>query len=250
MHTCMCQLGSPYVSNEKSASKPNGLNMRRLMLSFLLCIHSKRKVIGFGGFSLEKDFGKQSGVGKAKVGLAVCAVLVVILAVSNFWFYTELQSQTSLRVRAYDGYVADREYANLEGEKALFFFYYVKPEEQKFGVYDLDNELDGLEWTQPYEEGVFDCTEMTAYLERYLENHGWHAKIVVGDAPFGSGGHAWLLVETSEGKYMPVESTKIEIVWWSDPNFDNYWTYDHKFETISQALSYSENGFDWWTVYP
>jgi hypothetical protein len=220
------------------------------MLSFLLCIHSKRKVIGFGGFSLEKDFGKQSGVGKAKVGLVVCAVLVVILAVSNFWFYTELQNQTSLRVRAYDGYVAEREYANLEGEKALFFFYYVKPEEQKFGVYNLDDELDGLEWAQPYEEGVFDCTEMAAYLERYLENHGWHAKIVVGDAPFGSGGHAWLLVETSEGKYMPVESTKIEIVWWSDPNFDNYWTYDHKFETISQALSYSENGFDWWTVYP
>jgi hypothetical protein len=203
-----------------------------------------------GGFDLEKDFGQQSGFGKAKVGLVVCAALVVIFAVSSFWFYTELQSQIGLRAHAYDGYVADPQLTNLERENALFFFYYVQPEEQKFGVHNLDNELDGLEWAQPYEEGVFDCTEMTAYLERYLENHGWHAKIVVGDSPFGSGRHAWLLVETSEGKYMPVESTKIEIVWWSNPNFDNYWIYDHKFETVSQALSYSETAFDWWTVYP
>ena len=199
---------------------------------------------------MEKDFGQQSGFGKAKVGLVVCAALVVIFAVSSFWFYTELQSQIGLRAHAYDGYVADPQLTNLERENALFFFYYVQPEEQKFGVHNLDNELDGLEWAQPYEEGVFDCTEMTAYLERYLENHGWHAKIVVGDSPFGSGRHAWLLVETSEGKYMPVESTKIEIVWWSNPNFDYYWIYDHKFETVSQALSYSETAFDWWTVYP
>jgi len=194
---------------------------------------------------LEKDFGKQSGIGKAKVGLVACAVLIVILAVFSVWAYAELQNQIDLRARAYDGYVPSREHTNLESENASFFFYYVQPEEQKFGVHNLDNELDGLEWAQPYEAGVFDCTKMTAYLERYLENQGWHAKIVVGEAPFGSGGHAWLLVETSEGKYMPVESTKIEIVWWSDPHFHNYWIYDHKFETIRQALSYSETAFDW-----
>ena len=199
---------------------------------------------------MEKGFGRRFGFGKAEVGLVVCVVLLGILAVSNVYFYVELQNQMDLRARLYDGYVVDREYANLESEEALFFFYYVRPEEQKFGVSNLDNELDGLEWAQPYKEGVFDCTEMTAYLERYLENQGWHARIVVGDSPFGSGRHAWLLVETSEGKYMPVESTKIEIVWWSDPNFDNYWTYDNRFETISQALSYSEKAFDWWTVYP
>lgn len=199
---------------------------------------------------MEEDFGKRSGIGKAKVGLVVFAVLIVVLAVSNVWFYVELQNQIDLRARAYDGGVAERQYANLESEKTPFFFYYVKPVEQRFGVYNLDNELDGLEWAQPYEAGVFDCTEMTAYLERYLENQGWHARIVLGDSPFGSGRHAWLLVETSEGKYMPVESTKIEIVWWSDPNFDNYWTYDHKFETINEASSYSETAFDWWTVYP
>jgi hypothetical protein len=199
---------------------------------------------------LEKDSRKQSGIKKTKVGLVVCGVLIVMLAVFSFWSYTELQNQIDLRARAYNGDILYSEYPNLEGEKAPFFFYYVKPEEQKFGVYNLDSELDGLEWSQPYEEGVFDCGKMAAYLERYLENRGWHAKIVVGDAPSGSGRHAWLIVETSEGKYMPVESTEIEIVWWSDPNFGKYLRYDQKFETIIQALSYSQTAFDWWTVYP
>lgn len=33
------------------------------------------------------------GIGIAKIGLVVCAVLVVVLAVSNVWSYTHLQSQ-------------------------------------------------------------------------------------------------------------------------------------------------------------
>ena len=133
-----------------------------------------------------------------------------------------------------------------ELDEARFSFYYVKPPDQKFGVYDLSDELNGLEWMHPYEADVFDCSEMSACLEWYLENKGWHAKIVVGDTPFGTGRHAWLLVETSVGHYMPVESVTIEVVWWSNPNFDNYWIYDHKFETIQDAIAYNERGFDWW----
>ena len=134
-----------------------------------------------------------------------------------------------------------------EYDEAMFFFYYVVPEEQKFGVYDLEDELYGLEWIEPYQEGVFDCSEMSAHLEWRLENEGWNAIIVVGDSPFGSGYHAWLLVECEEGEYMPVESTNIEIVWWSNPNFDNYFIYDYTFETILDALDYySETEFDWW----
>ncbi len=131
-------------------------------------------------------------------------------------------------------------------DQEIFFFYYVKPEEQKFGVYDLEDELYGLEWIEPYQEGVFDCSEMSAYLEWHLENEGWNTVIVAGDSPFGSGKHAWLLVETSTDHYMPVESTNIEVVWWEDPYFDNYWTYDYVFETILDALAYSETEFDWW----
>lgn len=106
--------------------------------------------------------------------------------------------------------------------------------------------MDKWRWIKPYHEGVFDCSEMSAYLERNLENEGWHTKIIVGDSVFGSGCHAWLLVEASVGKYMPVESTNMAVVWWESPYFDNYFEYDHSFETIHDALKYSETEFDWW----
>ncbi len=45
---------------------------------------------------------------------------------------------------------------------------------------------------------------------------------------------------------MPVENTNIQVVWWPNPNFDNYFVYDRSFETIQEALEYSETEFDWW----
>jgi hypothetical protein len=130
-------------------------------------------------------------------------------------------------------------------ESGRFDFYYVKPE-QKFGVYDLSDFVTGRKWLKPYQAGVFDCSEMSAALEWTLENEGWHTIIIIGNSPFGSGYHAWLLVETSLGAYMPVESTSMSVVWWENPNFDNYFVYDHSFETIQDALAYSETEFDWW----
>jgi hypothetical protein len=130
-------------------------------------------------------------------------------------------------------------------ESGRFDFYYIKPE-QKFGVYDLSDYLTGRKWIKPYQEGVFDCSEMSAALEWELENEGWHTIIVVGNSPFGSGRHAWLLVETSEGHYMPVETTSMSVVWGENPDFDNYFVYDHSFETIQEALKYNETEFDWW----
>ena len=106
--------------------------------------------------------------------------------------------------------------------------------------------MNGLDWINPYQEGVFDCSEMSAYLEWHLENVGWHTEIIVGDSPFSSGRHAWLLVETSVGKYIPVESTNVGVVSWEDANFDNYFKYDGSFETIEDSLAYSETEFDWW----
>lgn len=131
-------------------------------------------------------------------------------------------------------------------EKGQFRFYYVKPKEQKFGVYDLAETLGSGEWIKPYQEGVFDCSEMSAYLEWYLENRGWHTFIITGESPFSEEPHAWILVETSEGKYMPVETTTPKVVFSSSPYFDNYFEYEHKFETIQDALAVSETEFDWW----
>ena len=233
---------------------------------------------------LEKELEKQIGIGKAKVGLVVCAVLVVMLAISSIYLYTRIDSlQTQIDiletdksdlqtdnsqlesqiislqnsidslvddynslVSEYNDYIADHQFTDEQYYRATFSYYYIKPEEQKFGVYNLEDELNGLEWIKPYEEGVFDCSEMSAYLEWYLENEGWHTIIIAGDSPFDSGYHAWLLIECEQGKYMPVESTHIEIVWWDDPYFDNYFIYDSEFETIEDALAYSETEFDWW----
>jgi len=226
---------------------------------------------------------EEGRIGKSKVGLIVAVVVIIILAISSVWLYlrvddlreqadswelfadlltaenedlqdevddlttenSQLEDEVDWLNYKYDNYIANHQYSNLEYEDIQFYFYYVETE-QKFGVYELDDELYGWEWYVPYEENVFDCSEMSAYLEWYLENEGWNTIIVIGDAPFDTGYHAWLLVETSEGKYTPVESTTAEIVWWEDTNFDNYWIYDDTFETIQDALAYSETEFDWW----
>jgi hypothetical protein len=126
-----------------------------------------------------------------------------------------------------------------------FDFYYAKPA-QKYGVDELANWLSKWEWIKPYQANVFDCSEMSAYTERKLENEGWHTKIVVGNSPFSTGRHCWLLVETRVGKYMPVESIDLSVVMLGNPNFDKYFEYDHQFETIQEALEHSESEFDWW----
>jgi len=185
---------------------------------------------------------EKKGIGKSKIGLVISGVLIVILAISSLWLYTRLDYWQE-RASAWEAFahILENEY-----EETRFSFYYVKPKEQKFGVQDLEDELIGFEWYYPYQADVFDCSEMSAFLEWYLENEGWHAKIVAGDSPSDSGRHAWLLVETSEGKYMPVEATSVRVVLWSEPNFDNYWIYDDEFETIQDAIAYNENEFDWW----
>jgi hypothetical protein len=45
---------------------------------------------------------------------------------------------------------------------------------------------------------------------------------------------------------MPVESIDLSVVMLGNPNFDKYFEYDHQFETIQEALEYSESEFDWW----
>jgi len=197
----------------------------------------------------EKEFEKQFSGGKAKIGLVVCAVLVATLAISGFWFFSRvntLETEKSRLQSQVNGLQLTIESLVSAHMDATFSYYYIKPKEQKFGVYNLEDELTGLEWIRPYEEGLFDCSEMSAYLEWYLENEGWHAIIVAGDSPFGSGYHAWLSVETEQGGYLPVETTTMEIVWWDDPYFDNYFKYDYQFEDILDALDYYETEFDWW----
>ena len=131
-------------------------------------------------------------------------------------------------------------------EKAKFQFYYI-PTDQRYGVDDLHDYLKRWEWKEgAYVKDKFDCSQMSAFLEQRLENEGYHTVIVGGDSPDGSGRHAWLLVETTKGKYMPVEATAYSIVYWSSPYFGNYFEYAVRFETIQAALASNPTEFNWW----
>lgn len=133
-------------------------------------------------------------------------------------------------------------------EENKFEFYYASLVQQRFGIDDLEEYLDRWEWIiGTYKEDIFDCSEMSAYIEWRLENEGYHTYIAVGETPWEDDTyHAWLLVETSEDAYMPVEATVYDLVSWSDPYFDNYYDYDQLFETIHDALYDYPDEFDWW----
>lgn len=225
----------------------------------------------------------KEGTGKAKSGLlALIVLVVVVLIASNLWTYASLRNgmdssdtirvglesevatlqtengQLQIEVDSMRSEIADLEWeiGDLESEihdlrqvaeENRFEFYYADLAKQRFGVDDLDEYLDRWEWIEgTYVKGVFDCGEMSAYVEWRLENEGYHTCIVCGESPWGGGHHAWLLVEASEGAYMPVEATEYDVVWWSNPYWDNYFEYDHLFETIHDALDYSHSEFDWW----
>ena len=134
-------------------------------------------------------------------------------------------------------------------DDAKFTFYYTKPKTPTYGVDNLKTIVNQVTWSRPYEEDVFDCSEMSAFMERYLENHGFDAVILIGD-PFGRGRHAWVLAETGDGEYMPVEATAPRVVLWGDENFEHYFEYEQEFQTIYDTKDYDLTQFDWWVVYP
>ena len=134
----------------------------------------------------------------------------------------------------------------------MFYFYYISPEggkpDRKYGIRELADTLSDGKWLVDYKREVFDCSEMSAFLERYLELQGWHTYIAVGESPTGTGRHAWLLVETSPNRYTPVEATVPKVIYPDDPHYDNYFDYDHIFESIEDAVKYSQTEFDWWNA--
>jgi len=159
------------------------------------------------------------------------------------------QQQSEIQAQEAEIVYKNIQIGNLEDEveRATFQFYYMSLSKQRYGVIDLEEYLNRWEWVEgAYVAGEFDCSEMSAYLERRLENEGYHTVIVTGDSPFSLGKHAWLLVETSAGGYMPVEPTTYSMIYWSNIYFDNYFVYDYQYEDIHEALEHSSNEYDWW----
>ena len=126
--------------------------------------------------------------------------------------------------------------------------YYSATGVQTFGKEKLEDFLQHRSWlSSRYQRSVFDCSEMSAYLEAQLEADGWHTYIAVGLAPFNPDvRHAWLLVEVEPGTFEPVEATVPELVRRSTPSFNGYFEYDHLFESIDDSLKYKAGEFDWW----
>lgn len=151
---------------------------------------------------------------------------------------------------AYNSYKSSHPYSQADYDAASFKFYYLQGMPRKYdGPYSLSSDLSGLTWNRAYEENIFDCSEMSASLERYLENLGWHTIIVVGNTPSNlNTRHAWLLVETSLNGYMPVEATSIHEIFWDNQYFNQYFVYDTQYETILDAKTSMLDQFDWWTV--
>ena len=209
---------------------------------------------------------------KSGVWLFISAGLIVILTISNIIFFIYIQNlqrqlqsvhrQTGsfqsekddllYQIQVKEQIIRSLQYdiADLEGQADAnkFMFYYDSLTHRRYGVSDLEDCLNRWEWSEgTYRKGIFDCSEMSAYLEWKLENEGFHTRIISGSSPWGGKGHhAWLLVETSQGRYMPVEATWYDIVKWDNPYFDNYFKYDRKFETIQEALNYNYDEYDWW----
>ena len=64
-----------------------------------------------------------------------------------------------------------------------------------------------IPWQLCYKAHVFDCSEMTAYLEYVLERHGFTAEIAHGKVK-GVGFHAWVLVYNDVADcWVPIEAT-------------------------------------------
>jgi hypothetical protein len=96
-------------------------------------------------------------------------------------------------------------------------------------------------FVSPYQEDKFDCSEMAAYMEWYLEKYGFNTSICVSDHFDGSGGHAWVKVDTTDGKVAYIEPTAKRNIIVTDPKYESL---DMIYESIYEVENINE--FDWW----
>ena len=128
-----------------------------------------------------------------------------------------------------------------------FTLYYDPLQKKRYDINYLEECLSRWQWIKSdYEEHVFDCSEMSAYLEMKLENEGFHTILAWGKSPNSEGHHTWLLVEVSPEKYIPVESTSVKIINPTHKYYDRYFEYDYTFETIQEAIEYYYEDYNWW----
>ena len=115
---------------------------------------------------------------------------------------------------------------------------------------DLKELLDHFCWTRSNDEG-FDCSEMSAYMEWYLENHGFDTIIATNYTEH----HAWVVVKhlkSEDGDYSdyPIEViTPKPQIRYQGQRMDFYDCPDQIFNNIYEAVA-SEYPweYDWWNA--
>lgn len=132
-------------------------------------------------------------------------------------------------------------------------------------IQTLERELPTLE--EYYRANVCDCSDLSAYMEWWLECHGVHAYIVegtllphpeitIGNQVYGDGEggpHAWVEAEIG-GQTVLIESTIAYIV---PDQLERYYITSNKFEDLDELFTYYyESGYvvtisehDWWNSF-
>jgi len=163
---------------------------------------------------------EKKGIGKAKAGLIVCTVLVVMLAISNVWFYIRvdsLQSQVN---------TLQSDISNLETDKSSL----------EAQVDDLQTQIDSLEEPQLHQVNI-----------EWSDNHPWFASpyISISGTIFNSGTYSAsnviLTVRIYDSAGTLLESEEIlfgTIDGKSYKGFDTTITYSGDADYVTTTLSY------------
>lgn len=138
------------------------------------------------------------------------------------------------------GFNVYQHFSGSDSENAQFVF--------TWDVAGLEHTLKNFTWMRSSETGVFDCSEMSAYLWQYLTNRGWKCALVLGY--YHQRYHAWLLVDTVDEFITPVESTTLRVIRRNDTDYEGYLQFKKFFPTLQDALDWNREDFDYWNSYP
>ena len=103
----------------------------------------------------------------------------------------------------------------------------------------LETDLAGIS-TFPYIENVWDCSEMSFYLQHELEDRGYNAQVA---QRIGSPGHSWVIVVT-ETQIITVEATTMQIVPFRSD-------FNRILRNATDAINHGvpEDDVDWWNYH-
>lgn len=145
--------------------------------------------------------------------------------------------------------------------------YYVPFDWDDHTIMGLERAIHNTAFTVPYSLGEFDCSEMAAFMEWYLQNKGFHVQTYIGhqDEAVRGYAHAWLAVDviTSTGNdtiYVdPMSGANIttngvlqcgiiSMYCRNDSLYDWYSQHNYVFEDIFDFVARTglENEIDWW----